>query len=204
MPLAISQVRSLAAGPFVLPAPRTVDQIGDACRDAVADFSLSRAAQPAWGRLELARWLAHRYRPLVTLTPRATPISSVPPSRRPVTPGEIGHLMNATHRRLGEVLRAIATEQDLGFVYEAIREGWVERCKDTLDARGWLPVARPGMRLCERVLSLLAADCLVHPRRYDRMRHDAASGAIAFLPAPAPAGRPPERLTNVTALTGIR
>ncbi len=204
MSIAISQVRSLAAGPFVLPAPRTVGQIGEACREAVAAFSVSRSPEAAWGKPELARWLALGYRPLVTLTPRTAPISSVPPSRRAVTPGEIGHLMAATHDRLGEVLRAIAGAQDHGFGYEAIREGWVERCRDTIGGRGWLPVARPGMRLVERVLSLLAADCLVHGSLYDRMRFDAVTGEIAFDAPPPPPLRAVQALTNATALTGMR
>ena len=161
------------AGAVAAPAERVerlarpIVVVTEECRQAYQSFLFGVAS--GWGEDELARFLATTYGQVAV----DAAAESDALARRPfgadarVDPAEATDLLQVTRRDVLETLEFIGTvEGGKAFVFRAVTSGWVARAEDADGALGWVPVAKPTMRLKARILSLVAADYLMRPADY--------------------------------------
>lgn len=132
----------------------------EASRRALLDVLSGSAVQ--WSDEEVATWLAGQYR---AATLRA-PGSPSPP----LTLAPYWHLVRealAHARKVVTTRMHKATRGEFQFAVEALEAGNVEQVKDRAGNYAFLPVDYPGMTLCDRIESLLAADYLTRPADYE-------------------------------------
>lgn len=148
---------------LALPRGARVANVAAGCRAAALDFINRVSVRP--DKAVLADWLRGAYRryvvPIASLRTRRIDSSGI-------MPGALAKLL--THTRL-EVLTALEIARDpvegVAFGYGALASGHLYRARDVDGAEGWVPVAQPRMRLTDRVLSLVAADHLLHSEEYE-------------------------------------
>ena len=161
----------------VLPPGWRVKDQADACRSAGLAFMW--CARASWGKRELVHWLVGPYSRAIEAT-RQAPASR----RRPAgsIPVETVHAMLArSHAHAIAILRACASwRDDGGFARRMVEGDIVVGVMDAESAIGYAPVAKPDMRLVDRVTSLFVADFLTRPADYARFRICDACAAIMF------------------------
>ncbi len=130
------------------------DRTAHRCRSLALEFL---TGAPCWTKLDLASWLLEYGRVVWTDADRDTPASF---RSGPLGESSVRDMILRAH---AEVLRVLRSENnpDIGaqvvvhaFVHDLVldyREGTSVR---------WAPFSQPGLSLGDRVLSLLAADCL--------------------------------------------
>jgi hypothetical protein len=160
-----SGVRAGSVPPMMLALPRgaRMARVAAGCRAAALDFINRVSVRP--DKAVLADWLRGAYRrhvvPVASMRTRRIDSSGV-------MPGALAKLL--THARL-EVLTALEIARDpvegVAFGYSALASGHLYRARDAEGNEGWVPVAQPRMRLTDRVLSLVAADHLLHSADYE-------------------------------------
>lgn len=153
--------------PYRLAAKFRARDFSRGARDALLDF-VGRVAYG--GKQELAAWLSGPYQSLVAHAAVLQGDSGLPPPRRPgrLRELDVRALLVRTRNEVVEALREAsepAGTVTLGF--DAQFAGDVLRCEDVTGEVAFLPCARPGMHLTERVLSLAAADSLVFAEDYE-------------------------------------
>lgn len=146
---------------------RSIGVVAEECRQAYQSFLFGVAS--GWGEDELARFLATTYGQVAV----DAAAESDALSRRPfgadtlVDPAEAPDLLQVTRRDVLETLEFIGTlEGGKALAFRAVTSGWVARAADADGALGWVPVAKPTMRLKARILSLVAADYMMRPDDY--------------------------------------
>ena len=158
------------------PGWRVKDQV-DACRSAGLAFMW--CARASWGKRELAHWLVGPYSRAIEAT-RQEAVSR----RRPAgsIPVETVHAMLArSHAHVIAILRACASwRDDDGFARRMVDGGFVVGVMDAGSAIGYAPVAKPDMRLVDRVTSLFIADFLTRPADYARFGICDTCAALMF------------------------
>jgi hypothetical protein len=157
--------------PICLPNGRTIKDQADACRTAALAFVWCARA---WGKRELALWLAGPYMRAVA--------ARRPIERRRLAEGQrvedtsVREILVRSHGELIELLRRSWAWRD-GDMRE---RGLVIRVADEEQGVGWAPVSAPHVTLVERVHSLFVADCLTRPQDYARFRVCAGCGGATF------------------------
>lgn len=188
MACTVSEVRELlAAEPLlVLPEGTKVLDVAERCRQGTLAFLRGAST---WDKAELARWVGRHYRPLTAYVPRETLVAAGS-SRRPMRADRVAELTTQAHAWVLGVARSMTSaESDVSFSYAAVYNGWIQRCRDTTGRPGWVPVDRGGLRLTERVLSLLTVDYLVRPADWlGGLAICRTCGAIEFDPAAKASG----------------
>ena len=129
-----------------------------------------KSAVTPFRNADLAEWFKGPYRravsPAVTMLGRA-------PTPFAIARGSIDvHVDVLTLQAREEALVALRhvkslKEQDTSFTFEARSRGFIVECRDTDGTRGLCPVDAPGMKLYERVLSLIAVDYVARPQDYE-------------------------------------
>lgn len=154
----------------------TVDRVAEACRSTALRYL--DGARAGWEKKELVDWLVGPYRRLTLLRYSVAELAwadvldarEAPPSSRPVTQLRVQDMIERARLEVTERLDAFAQSDDAAlFVLDARDSRAVIRCRDARGREGFLPVDRPGMRLADRVLSLLATDYLLRPVDYDEL-----------------------------------
>jgi hypothetical protein len=199
-----SDIREILGTDLVLLPPGVgVVDIAAKCRTAV--LVLLESAHVPWGKADLAEWLTGPYRETTSFASSREPAPSLaPPSlgapssrRGPVREQRIEEVLRETRAAAVDGFKRIAGEHpDLSFSYGVVYGRAVERCRDETGATGWLPVDRPGAKLSDRVLALIAADYFVRPADYlcllavcemcERVTFDARSKARRACPLHRP------------------
>ncbi len=182
--------------PVHLPTKVSVTAFADVCRATVVD--LMNGASRGWGKRELASWLAGPYRTLTSFAKREqresermiqvlSRVAAVRPIRKANRPVEISSAridsLLAGARRASWVTLESLRDEDLGvgFVFDALNAGIVQRCVDNDGNAGWVPVDLPKLGLAERVASLIAVDYLVRPEDYaQKLASCCECGLVAF------------------------
>jgi hypothetical protein len=148
---------------LALPRGARVADLTAGCRSAALDFINRVSVRP--DKAVLADWLRGAYRTHVVAV---SPMRTRRIDSSGVMPGALEKLL--THARL-EVLSALEIARDpmegVAFGYNALASGFLYRARDSEGTDGWIPVAQPRMRLTDRVLSLVAADHLLHSEDYE-------------------------------------
>lgn len=169
--------RSEARFTTLPPGLRVKDQ-ADACRSAGLAFMW--CARASWGKRELAQWLVGPYAAATKTTTRRAAISTRPPPRS-IPVDTVHALLARSHAHVVAILRACTTWQnDEGFARRMVEGDVVVGVMDVESGIGYAPVAAPGMRLVERVVSLFVADFLTRPSDYARFRVCHACSSILF------------------------
>lgn len=165
----------------MLPPGTRVLDVADACRSAALGFAWGA---PAWGRRELARWLAGPYAAAIDAT--RAPHSPSPSSRaqgeiRPVAEDDLLRVLQSAHSGLLDTLRSAWTACHEGSLScTMIDLGLVTSVMDDEFGIGYAPVDYPRLRLVDRVTSLFVADFLTRPSDYDAFSVCAECGAVTF------------------------
>jgi hypothetical protein len=151
-----------------LPPGARVSDVADACRSAALGFAWGA---PAWGRRELARWLAGPYATAIDPTRASStpaPSARVSGVRPPIEEVTISQLVVAAHAGLLDTLRDAWTSCHEGSLScTMIDLGIVTAVMDEEFAIGYAPVDFSRLRLVDRVTSLFVADFLTRPQDYD-------------------------------------
>ncbi len=137
-----------------------VAQLTRACRAAMLDFV---NGAPFWDKRALATWLVGRYAPLVKN------VAQPPMPRRAVLvlePRLVEILGDARHTLLACLRLARRNHAASAGAWRMIRLGALSPCEDD-EARGWMPVSLPRMRLRDRLLSLWAVDYFADDSEYE-------------------------------------
>jgi hypothetical protein len=147
-------------------------EVAEGCRSAALDL-LDGIRRGYWKR-ELAHWLVGPYRELtlVSLSREERAWAEVVPHshRRPAVPidGRLQEVMMRAHDLVLTALARFSDRSDAGvFATRALARGAVIPFVDDFGEDGFAPVDLPGMRLVERVMSLVAADFLRRPHDYE-------------------------------------
>lgn len=132
----------------------------EASRRALLEVLSGSAIQ--WSDEEVATWLAGMYRDATLHAPG----SNLPPD----TLAPYWHLVRealAHARKVVTTRMHKAARGEFGFAVDALEAGNVEQVRDRARNYAFLPVDSPGMTLCDRIESLLAADYLTRPADYE-------------------------------------
>ena len=168
-----SQIRLRAASPYVLSDAFTMSDVAERSREAY--LTLMKSAVMPFRDADLAEWLKGPYRRATT--PAAAMLSRAP-TPFAVSRGSLDvHVdvltLQAREEAL-EVLRhlkgdGVANESrpDTSITFEALNRGFIVECRDGAGTRGHVPVDAPGMKLYERVLSLIAVDYIARPHDFE-------------------------------------
>jgi hypothetical protein len=160
--------------PVTLDAERAVESIlrpvgvlAEECRQAYQGFLFGVAS--GWGEEHLATFLATTYADVAADAEAESDQRLRSPfgADARVDPTDANDLLQATRRDVLETLESLREgEGGKALAFRAVTSGWVVRVEDATGARGWMPVAKPSMRLKARVLSLVAADYLMRQDDY--------------------------------------
>jgi hypothetical protein len=145
----------------------SVADVAEACRQAFQSFLFGVAS--GWGTRELAHFLAETYANLAVHA--SDDVAAM--CKRPfgadarVAPTDVIDLLQATRRDVLEQLEYLtALEGGKPLTFTAMTSGWVVPARDSEGELGWIPVAKPSMRLKARILSLVAADYMARSEDY--------------------------------------
>jgi hypothetical protein len=140
--------------------------VARASRGAFVEFLSS--ADTMWRRRDFEEWLAGAYALVTSVTRQG--LGWVRTSRAPELELENAQFIRALRSAHAGICRTLETaaspEHDFRFATRAIRQRFVVSAWDETGREGWVPVDVPGMRLLDRVKSLLAADYLTRPHDY--------------------------------------
>ncbi len=162
-----------------LPADTSVYDVADWSRDALLLFM--SGANGLWGRVDLAKWLLGPYRRATASTSHPTRNVRGRGAGGTVTDGAIEALLIRSRERLLELLTSCAASWEGGaFARDMVEGGLVVGVRDMVGAIAYAPIDRDGMRLVDRVESLLVADFLTRPGDYRDVRVCADCGEVAF------------------------
>lgn len=152
----------------VLAPGERVNEIADACRSAALGFAWGTHHPHAFGRRELARWLAGPYARAVASTRQHRPSGTLRiVAPRPLEEATIEALVRTARAETLRFLRsAWSWTYDGAAARAAIDEGLVVGIADEESNLGYGAIDRPGMRLVDRVCSLFVADYLTRPADY--------------------------------------
>ena len=168
MPSAPPSYESTMDTILTLPEKTGSTAIADECRATALDF-LNESHH--WGKAELAMWLMGTY---TQLTQYASPYSrrrsgeyaQPVPLLREIDARMVERVIRAAHAEVVATLQKLSHSSDgAGFALSMLDAGFVARCEDVRRVAGWVPTT-DARRLADRVLSLLAADCLTRPDDY--------------------------------------
>jgi hypothetical protein len=135
----------------------------DACREVALAFIAGVAS--GWGKADLAAWLAGPYRAVARRASRPAGHRSEPPFA--VAQDKLETVMrDARWAALAALERASVAKGRTLLVERAATRGHLVAVRHPSGRKQWMPVDAPGMRLVDRVLSLLAADCIARPDDY--------------------------------------
>jgi hypothetical protein len=154
----------------------SIDRVAEACRSAALTFL--DGARAGWEKQDLADWLVGPYRRLTLLRYSVAELAwadvldsrDAPLSSRPLTHERVQDMIERTRVEVTGRLEGFAQTKDVAlFVLDARDGGSVIRCADADGREGFLPADRPGMKLADRVLSLLATDYLLRREDYEQL-----------------------------------
>lgn len=151
-----------------LPSGVRVGEVADKCRYGAITFV--NGVLSAWGKPELAAWLAGPYRDVTRFAREALDLAArrTAGERRSIPPTTIDRIMKDAHEEIITTMRALAQpDGGVGFAFSALGGTLVVRCRDDDHDTGWIPVSPTRMRLADRVLSLVAVDYLARPEAYE-------------------------------------
>lgn len=151
---------------LLLPKHTNVAALAEDCREVALAFL---DESQFWGKAELATWLIGPYSRItqIDLMNRPAARAGAVPLLRDIDPEEIDQLIARTRERVvGVLLQIVDSDFRASFVAEMISAGFIARCDDRTGAEGWLPTTEARL-LADRVLSLIAVDCLMHASDYD-------------------------------------
>jgi hypothetical protein len=159
--------------------PRTwgQDRTARRCRSLALEFL---SAAPSWTKLDLASWLLEYGRLVWADADQASPVRA---PAAPIRQEALRELVLRAHKRVMEVLES-ANGPDIGspIIVHAFVSDLVVDCQHEDGKVSWAPFSRPGMSLADRVLSLLAADCLMSRDDYAKglsVCHDCGRVSLA-------------------------
>jgi hypothetical protein len=179
----------------------TVADVADSCRYGAISFLNGVLA--AWGKPELAAWLAGPYRDVTRYAREALDLAATRTvvARRSIAPYAIDRVMREAHDEVLAVLRTLAQpDGGIAFAFSALGGSLVGRCRDDAGDPGWIPVSPTRMRLADRVLSLVAVDYLTRPEEYESALAVCATCRVVAFDSAARA----RSLCRVHAGSGIR
>ncbi len=122
----------------------------------------------SWGKAELAMWLMGPYTRCTRYCRAQHEAGGVelPLSWRSIDARFVDRVIGIARTSVLDVFRSELSSDNVGaFASEMIQAGFVVRCADEQGYEGWLPTTKP-RQLAERVLSLLAADCLARSENF--------------------------------------
>jgi hypothetical protein len=134
--------------------------IAAACRSAGLEFM--RGVRAGWDARDLSAWLTGAYAEATCYVPRGE--ATLTPVDTPCKLTE--RLREARAGVLAALEEARSASSRLSFVRDAIRTREIIPALDASGDSFWIPLDRRKMQLRERVLSLFAADYLLHPVEY--------------------------------------
>ncbi len=182
--------------PVLLPQKVSVVALADVCRATTLEFM--NGAGGAWQKRELASWLAGPYRALTSLAQRQqreserminvlARVAVVRPVRLAAKSPEISErriadLLASARAEVGATLEGLRDcDVGVGFVFDVLGAGLVQRCVDRDGEAGWVPLDLPRQRLADRVASLIAVDYLLRAEDYEqKLATCAACGLVSF------------------------
>jgi hypothetical protein len=135
-------------------------KIAAACRRAGLEFL--RGVRAGWDARDLSAWLTGAYAKAACYVPRGE--ATLTSIEAPYTLNE--RLREARRGALFALEDARSSGSRLSFVRAAIRARDVIPAVDAYGDSFWIPLDRRKMQVRERVLSLFAADYLLHPGDY--------------------------------------
>lgn len=163
-----SQIRIIAASPYLLPDAITISNIAD--RSRTAYLALMKSAVTPFKNADLAEWFKGPYR---RATMPAGALFGRTPTQFAVARGSIDvHVDVLTLQAREESLEALrhlrnVKDQDTSFTFQALQRGFIRECRDADGTRGLVPVDLPQMKLYERALSLIAVDYVANPQDFE-------------------------------------
>ena len=171
--------------PFVL-INENVHDVAERSRRAAFEFFAG--ANAGWGAKDLATWLVERYAVAARQRDGTAIVAGMDQLRRSregrLEEAEAAALLYRTRERVLETLQLREWERP-DFAQSAVSGHLVAGAYDGLGGIGYVAIARPRMRLLDRVMSLVFADCLTRPADYQSLLLCEACGEMSFKWEPA-------------------
>lgn len=158
--MSVSAVRPLLTPTIIsFPDAGTSEAVSRHARKAMLEFYNGGLF---WDKRALAKWLLESYGPIAKKGEGEEESRAMPYPTEPT----IHRIVTDARQVLASTLRlSMDGHSSASFAWKMIRQESVAQCEDE-EGRGWVPVARPRMRLRDRVLSLWAVDFLSHDHEY--------------------------------------
>lgn len=158
----------------------TVTTAAEKARAAGLSFMMN--ASPAWGRLDLARWLHAAYRPATLRCPKLpSDLGGADGSWEDPSDEQVGALVESARRRVAKrLLSAGRSWVEDRLTDDMLLAGYVACVGATDGTAGYVAVDRPLLDIADRVTSLFVADFLTRPSDYDRLGICAACWTPTF------------------------